>query len=144
GKVLVTGGGQRIGLTVEARCELFDPVTGSFALTGPLNLGRTFHTATRLLDGRVLVTGGHVAGQVGNNHDTVEIYDPATGTWAFAASMATSRDRHTATLLPNSDVLGVDGTQMGGSESVSATAEICHLATNSWRTVTPSMSIARV
>jgi len=144
GKVLVTGGGQRIGLTVEARCELYDPVTGTFALTGPLNLGRIFHTATRLLDGRVLVTGGSVAGQVGNNHDTVEIYDPATGTWSFAASMATRRGRHTATLLPNGDVLVVGGVQVGSMESVTASAEIYHPAANSWRTVTPSMSTARV
>ena len=143
GKVLVTGGGQRIGLTVEARCELYDPVTGSFALTGQLNLGRTFHTATRLLDGRVLVTGGHDAGVVGSNHDTVEIYDPATGTWSFAASMAARRARHTATLLPNGDVLVVGGAQVGSMASVNASAEIYHPATHSWRTV-PSMSTARV
>jgi hypothetical protein len=143
GKVLVTGGGQRIGLTVEARCELYDPITGSFALTGQLNLGRTFHTATRLLDGRVLVTGGHDAGVIGSNHNTVEMYDPATGTWSFAASMATRRGRHTATLLPNGDVLVVGGAQVGSMASVSASAEIYHPATNSWRTV-PSMSTARV
>jgi hypothetical protein len=144
GKVLVTGGGQRIGLTVEARCELYDPVTGTFALTGPLNLGRNSHTATRLLDGRVLVTGGRVAGGAGSNHDTAEIYDPATGTWSFAATMATRRASHTATLLPNGDVLVVGGAQVGSLESVTATAEIYHPATDSWRTVTPSMSTARV
>jgi hypothetical protein len=142
GKVLVTGGGQRIGLTVEARCELYDPATGSFTLTGQLNEGRAFHTATRLLDGRVLVTGGHDTG-FGNNHDTAEIYAPATGTWLFAASMATRRARHTATLLANGDVLVVGGAQVGSLGSVTATAEIYHPATNSWRAV-PSMSTARV
>ena len=134
GKILVTGGGQRIGLTVEARCELYDPATGTFALTGSLNQGRAFHTATRLLDGRVLVTGGH---------DTAEIYDPMTGAWSFAPSMATRRARHTATLLPNGDVLVVGGAQVGTLDSVTATAEIYHPATNSWRAV-PAMSMARV
>ncbi|HSU84086.1 MAG TPA: kelch repeat-containing protein [Thermoanaerobaculia bacterium] len=142
GKILVTGGGQRIGLTVEARCELYDPATGTFALTGSLNQGRAFHTATRLLDGRVLVTGGHDTG-FGSNHDTAEIYDPMTGAWSFAPSMATRRARHTATLLPNGDVLVVGGAQVGTLDSVTATAEIYHPATNSWRAV-PAMSMARV
>ncbi len=144
GKVLVTGGGQRVGLTVEARCEIYDPITGTFALTGPLHVARRFHTATRLLDGRVLVTGGHDAGSDTDNHSTVEIYDPATGTWSLAASMATRRARHTATLLLNGDVLVVGGAQVGALSSVNASAEIYHPATDSWRTVTPSMSTARV
>jgi hypothetical protein len=143
GKVLVTGGGQRIGLTVEARCELYDPATGTFALTGPLNLGRTSQTATRLLDGRVLVTGGYAGGADTSNHATAEIYDPATGTWSFAASMATRRGRQTATLLPNGDVLVVGGAQVGRLLSVTATAEMYHPATNSWRTL-PLMTTARV
>jgi hypothetical protein len=142
GKILVTGGGQRIGLTVEARCELYDPVTGSFTLTGSLNKGRSFHTATRLLDGRVLVTGGHDTG-FGTNHDTVEIYDPATGTWSFTAPMTFRRARHTATLLANGDVLVVGGAQAGSLGSVTATAEIYHPATHSWRAA-PSMAMARV
>jgi hypothetical protein len=142
GKVLVAGGGQRIGLTVEARCELYDPATGTFALTGSLHLGRGSHTATRLLDGRVLVTGGFAAGADTNNHDTAEIYDPVTGTWSFAASMAARRGRHTATLLPNGDVLVVGGAQVGRLTSVNATVEMYHPAANAWR-LGPSMSTAR-
>ena len=143
GKVLVAGGGQRIGLTVEARCELYDPATGTFALTGSLHLGRASHTATRLLDGRVLVTGGYAGGADTNNHDTAEIYDPVTGTWSFAASMVARRGRHTATLLPNGDVLVVGGARVGRLLSVTATVEMYHLATNAWHAL-PSMSTARV
>jgi hypothetical protein len=143
GKVLVVGGGQRIGLTVEARCELYDPATGTFALTGPLATARSLHTATRLPDGRVLVTGGHSAGADTANRDSAEIYDPLAGTWSFAAPMAFRRGRHTATLLPNGDVLVVGGAQVGSGTTVNASAEIYHPATNSWRTV-PSMAQARV
>ena len=143
GKVLVVGGGQRIGLTVEKRCELYDPATGTFALTGLLFTARSFHTATRLPDGRVLVTGGHDAGADTLNHASVEIYDPLAGTWSPAAAMEFRRGRHTATLLPNGDVLVVGGAQVGSGTTVNPSAEIYHPATNSWRTVT-SMAQARV
>ncbi|MEP7010397.1 MAG: kelch repeat-containing protein [Acidobacteriota bacterium] len=143
GQVLVVGGGQRIGLTVESRCELYDPATGTFALTGPLAAARSFHTATRLPDGRVLVTGGHSAGADTANRDSAEIYDPLAGSWSAAAPMAFHRGRHTATLLPNGDVLVVGGAQVGSGTTVNASAEIYHPATNAWRTV-PSMAVVRV
>jgi WD40 repeat protein len=38
--------------------ELFDPATHLFARTGSLGTGRFFHTATKLNNGEVLVTGG--------------------------------------------------------------------------------------
>ena len=144
GKVLVAGGGQRIGLTVEARCELYDPATGLFALTGPLHTARDAHTATRLLDGRVLVTGGHDTGAAGDNHNTAEIYDPVTGTWSYAAAMSTRRARHTATLLLNGDVLVVGGAQVSSGSAVTASAEIYHPATDSWLPGVPAMGTARV
>ena len=57
--------------------------------------------------------------------------------------MATRRGRHTATLLPNGDVLVVGGAQVGSLSSVTAAVEMYHPATNAWRTG-PSMSTARV
>src|SRR6266853_426654 len=70
---------------------------GQWEFTGSLNTARLWHTATLLLDGKVLVVGGF------NNVAlaSAELYDPASGTWSFTGSMNTARYMHTATLLPD-------------------------------------------
>jgi hypothetical protein len=75
--------------------------------TGSLDIARLRNTATLLSDGKVLVAGGQVAPftQVAST----ELYDPATGTWAFSADMTSARWGHTATLLPNGKVLVASG-----------------------------------
>ena len=45
--------------------------------TGNLNTARELHTATALVDGRVLVAGGFA----NNAKASAELYNPATGTW---------------------------------------------------------------
>jgi hypothetical protein len=49
---------------------------------------RTLHTATRLGDGRVLVTGGESVGWnfIGPFLASAEIYDPGTGAFSPAGS----------------------------------------------------------
>ena len=72
---------------------------GEWELTGSLNTGRSFQTATKLLDGRVLVVGGETG------LASCELYDPATGTWSPTGSLNNGRYYHTATLLLNGKVL---------------------------------------
>ena len=53
GKVLVEGG------SGDVTAELYDPLTGTFSVTGSMTAVRGFETATLLNDGTVLVTGGY-------------------------------------------------------------------------------------
>jgi hypothetical protein len=61
GTVLLTGGESLSGnsLIDLSAAELFDPNIGSLAATGSMGIARTYHVATLLNDGRVLVTGGY-------------------------------------------------------------------------------------
>ncbi|WP_437996961.1 kelch repeat-containing protein [Sorangium sp. So ce185] len=102
-----------------ASTEIYDPVSGIWAVTAPMNFGRSQHTATSLADGRVLVAGGYSvvgdaawSGYLAN----AEIYDPTAGSWSDAPAMAVGRSGHTATLLPDGGVLVTGGSQ-GGDEN---------------------------
>lgn len=107
GRVLITGGVGELNQPV-ASAEIFDPVpdplTGVFhsiLLADCPNLARTFHRATLLLDGTVLITGGGGG---------AEIFDP----WYEKCSpttgpMISARSGHTATLLDDGTVLITGG-----------------------------------
>ncbi len=107
--------------------------TGEWTLTGSMNNARRAHTATLLLDGKVLISGGE--GSSGTIAST-EIYNPSEGTWAETGSMNTARAEHSATLLSNGKVLVT-----GGNPSL-ASAELYDPATGIW-TVTDSMNNGR-
>lgn len=113
GKVLIAGG---TGTNILASAELYDPATGVFNAAGTMTTPRTGHTATLLPNGKVLVTGGQIGvttiGPVATvpvNTASAELYDPATGLWTATGSMAVARAAHTATLLPNGNVLIAGG-----------------------------------
>jgi WD40 repeat protein len=69
------------------------------------------------------------------------LYDPVTGTWTAAGTLATARNAHTATLLFDGRVL-VAGGAIGSTFTSHATAELFDPATGSW-TSTASMNSAR-
>ena len=61
---------------------------------------RVGQTATRLLNGKVLVVGGTQSLAIPYGAlATAELYDPVTKTWSPAQSMKYARYDHTATLL---------------------------------------------
>lgn len=112
GKVLITGGFSAAALPAPAldTAELYDPVTNTFtAIADRMRSVRTSHAATRLADGRVLLTGG----QTNNNGDgtaTAELFDPATQTFtSVTAAMASPRGGHASVLLNDGKVLVMGG-----------------------------------
>ena len=77
-EVLVTGGVDESGDAV-AEAEIFDPAANNWSATGSNGSARYLHTATPLLDGRVLVVGGAPDGQtLGRQHCSLNV--PTTGT----------------------------------------------------------------
>ncbi|WP_437927268.1 kelch repeat-containing protein [Sorangium sp. So ce291] len=109
GKVLVAGGAYPSSETT----ELYDPATNTWSAAAPMLRGRSVHAATLLPDGKVLVLGGHSSGPGVVTLASTELYDPATNTWSADASMSQPRSGHSATLLPNGDVLAVGGNAFG-------------------------------
>jgi hypothetical protein len=60
-----------------ASAELYDPTTGHFGNAGSMTMARTGHTATLLLDGRVLIAGGvGPADGTGQSLSSAEMYLP--------------------------------------------------------------------
>jgi N-acetylneuraminic acid mutarotase len=112
GRVLVTGG-EGSGAS---SAELYDPVTNTWSSAAPMAFARWQHTATLLGDGRVLVTGGQFDPQSTAGRAFAEIYDPVSNTWSTAASMASARSQHTATLLGDGQVLVTGGIGPADSE----------------------------
>jgi hypothetical protein len=116
GKVLAAAGYDTAPLN---GAELYDPTTGTWTATGSLADARFGYTATLLPNGHVLVVGGNDS--VSGFHDlsSAELYDPATETWTTTGSLAHARQSHTATLLPNGQVLvagGYNGTSLSSAE----------------------------
>jgi N-acetylneuraminic acid mutarotase len=139
GKVLVTGGfftspsdPAHLGMTYSS-CELYDPSTGLWEMTGSLNVGRFLHTATLLPDGKILVVGGYTRINLADELvSTAELFDPVTAAWSPAGTLSTPRASHTATLLPDGRVLVMGGESALGTENKST--ELYDPATKTWTT----------
>jgi hypothetical protein len=109
---------------------------GTFIATGSLASRRGFHTATRLLGGKVLIVGGYDAQFTLAN---AELFDPAMGTFASTGSLVTPRMSHTATLLADGKVLICGGVNLGATL---ASAELYDPATGTF-TATGSLATVR-
>ncbi|HUP69390.1 MAG TPA: kelch repeat-containing protein [Acidimicrobiales bacterium] len=153
GEVLVAGGTQDFALANALRsAALYDPATGIWSRTGSLGTSRFQHTATRLLDGRVLVAGGqnegilapNLAATKGGALTSSEVYDPLTARWAAVDGLNVPRLDHTATLLEDGRVLVTGGATSEGRRRHSvAAAEMFDPASGRW-TLLPPMNQARV
>jgi len=96
-----------------------------------MKIGRWLHTATLLRDGRVLILGGRSPKD--SVYASAELYDPRSGTFSSAGSMAGGRQQHTATLLPDGRVLIAGGYWSDGQKGLSlSSTEIYDPATGSY------------
>ena len=134
GKVLVAGGApDQTNTTFLASAELYNPASGTWSATGSLLNARDNHTATLLLDGKVLVAGGRgrvvvVGGFSTKILSSAELYDAGSGTWTSTGSLLAARDVHTATLLPDGCVIAAGGANI----NYLASAELYSPAHGTW------------
>lgn len=83
----------------------FQPTSGQ-----PVDPTRSYHTATRLLDGRVFIAGNSAPQGAGT-----EIFDPATQTFSNGPNLLVGRSSHQAVLLPDGRVLIAGGCHVRSS-----------------------------
>jgi len=115
GTVMVSGGVDTKS-TILSNAEVFNPKLGTFSTTEtPMSVGRLFHAAALLKNGRAIVTGGRsVVGDQVLSVTSTDIYDPKSRSFIAGPSMTTPRDSHTATafgmgrLLITGGIFGAD------------------------------------
>ena len=150
-EVLLAGGaaGSIITPTPMNATMLFSPLDRTFRAGPPMNMPRSGHQAVKLLDGRILITGGMTTGGLGTA--TCEIYDPLTNTLAPAGAMSAPRICHAISLLPDGRVLVTGGFSDWSTASTQfalmcstaqSTSEIYNPSTNGW-TPGPTMASTR-
>lgn len=117
GNVLLVGGQVNVGdiAVGTATVELYDRRAGVFLSKTPMPGIRYNHSATKLLDGRVLIVGGQVdcTEIVCERLNTALIYDPAANTFYPTGNLVQARSSHTATLLPDGRVFIAGGVKPG-------------------------------
>ena len=112
GTVLIAGGWRGVA---QNSAEIYDPAAGPNGAftptTGAMQVWRTSHTATLLTTGpwlgQVLLAGGYA------DYPTItastELFNPANGLFSAGPVMNVARQGHTATALPNGDVVLAGG-----------------------------------
>lgn len=120
--------------------------TGSMITARDNSTPLTKFTATLLLDGRALVTGGYQLDALARAEPYVaQLYEPRSGRWTVTGNLITPRRRQSVTLLGDGRVLvaGGLGPYLGRSaEATLRSAEVYDPATGRW-TATGSMHTAR-
>ena len=84
-------------------------------------VARAGHTATLLQDGRVLVAGGSNGGVASTS---MEVYDPAQGTWRSVGNMRWPRVSHTAALLATGQVMLIGSASVAAGDPSAGSVEL--------------------
>ena len=110
-------------------------VFGTFTATGEMTMARWGHRATRLRDGRILITGGSSVAARSDSVAVAEIYDPASRSFTRTGEMNVTRFAHSATLLGDGTVLVAGGIGGGTPRQALNSAELYDPATGTFTPV---------
>ena len=142
GRVLAVGGVSSTMPGFIRQCESYDPVTGTWSLSGTLNQSHGSHAQVLLADGRVLIAGGGVGPACcATVTRIVEIFDPNTGIWTVSHPLTTPRVSFTANLLSDGNVFAAGGNS--GDFLPLASIEEFEAATGRWHLLTTTLATAR-
>ncbi len=144
GKVLVAGGLDASGALL-ASAELFDPATGTFSPTGALGTAVVAYDPVTLPSGGALFVGGYSSVTVGTlsagsgfaftgGTNQVQRYDPTSGAFASAGTLAENRLFGCNIVLASGKVLAIGGFQ-GVSTTYETNIEQYDPSTTTWSTV---------
>ena len=138
GDVLVIGGTRSEPYSEEilASCELYNPSSGLWTVTGSMNVTRKRFKAVLLSDGKVLIMGGYSTASTALS--SCEVYDPATGLWTVIASLNVARFTHSAVKLSDGKILVA-----GGINSNYALLASCEIFNGSTWATTANLNVAR-
>jgi len=153
GKVLVAGGFGTFGpgnaQPVLTSAELYDPATGAWTSTPPMQTRRALHSAALLGNGKVLVAGGRscdspppAACDFNFRTNTAELYDPATNSWSPTGSLVAPRHTTSAVVLENGRVLIPAGFSAPDTHDTSNTADLYNPVTGTW-SLTGNLNVSR-
>ncbi len=157
GRVMVAGGHRWTELApdVSKTSEIFDPAIGTWSPAGALNTPRGEGlTMSTLSDGRPVVTGGFwwtdVRPGLGGGlptwsrdryEDTLEIFNPAAGTWLQSEPMTRGRAGHVTVVL-NDDSLLIAGGFSAGTSAERYSLAMATPTPTPTATPTPSPTVA--
>ncbi|MDX2199343.1 MAG: kelch repeat-containing protein [Phycisphaerae bacterium] len=126
GRVLIIGSNNTLN------AEVYDATSGAFTAIADMNGFHGFgSSATKLTNGKVLIIGGF--GDILSNANSiggVELFDPATNSFALLAPMARPRRNHLAVLQSDGTVLVGGGILENGDTT--GTVEIFNPQTNTF------------
>lgn len=109
---------------------LWDPTTATVSMIPAADYDIFCGGHSFTADGKLLITGGHIANGVGEAKAV--LFDPFTTTWQPVPPMNAGRWYPSNVTLPNGDILVVGGTSTG-PETINRIAQVWEASTNRWR-----------